>query len=292
MKLPDFAEDELLNALRTAMGAPRRAFSHTTNHVPLSHEEIERLAREGLEIPLERVEILNDETLAYKGRRVVLYIRDVKQYRNTSIHDSDLPRFHVTNCNKLKEMRSNNRYERYVVATRETGIFRINVMQPNSRRYRELDRNLRVCQFCLDTLNWDNFSTNRLSRIARTAIVQAFTLEQYFSIYQKTFIPEVPQHTSDTAPKNDYTADFQKIAAAIKKKRGYQCEECEIDLTDNSRYLHAHHRNGLQYDNQESNIALLCIEHHANQPYHGHLKKAPEYWTFLKLKSDGHFKQR
>ena len=68
------------------LGAPLRAYEGSRSSGTLTIEEIEILAREGLEIPLGEINVLEDGTLIYKNRRVVLlYIRDVKQYRKTEV---------------------------------------------------------------------------------------------------------------------------------------------------------------------------------------------------------------
>ena len=285
MKLPDFTQDVSLNALRRAMGAELREFKPPQNEDVLTPEEINRLAREGIEIPLDQVDVLPDGTLAYKNQRVVLYIRDVKQFRNRSPSDDGLPRYHVTDCDKLQEMRANHRYERYVVSTRETGEFQINLMRND--HYQQSDERLKICQFCLGKLNWDNFTVRRQHKRERLTIVRAFTLAKYFSVYPKTFIKVMPQHTDRTAPHNKYAADFGKIAERVKKMRNYRCEKCNVDLSAHRKFLHAHHKNGLQNDNRDNNIEVLCIEHHAEQPYHSHMKQHPDFWEFLRLKNAG-----
>jgi hypothetical protein len=130
MKLPDFTDDQALNELRRKMGnVTLGSFTaSTTTERFLTPEQVEQLAREGIEIPLNEVEVLEDGTLAYKGTRVVLYIRDVKQYRQAEL---SLPRFHVSDCDTLHEMRAKNRFGRYVVATRDTGTFQIRLMTYN-----------------------------------------------------------------------------------------------------------------------------------------------------------------
>jgi hypothetical protein len=110
MKLPDFSIDAQLNSLRERLRAPLRAYEPAAVSGGLTIEEIESLAREGLDIPLQDVSVLDDGTLIYKNRRVVLYIRDVKQYRQSE--PDELSRFHVANCKKLEEMRANTRIER------------------------------------------------------------------------------------------------------------------------------------------------------------------------------------
>jgi hypothetical protein len=235
-----------------------------------------------MEIPLEDVHVLPDGTLAYKNQRVVLYIRDIRHYRNRSIGDDGLSRFHVSNCEKLKEMRAHKRYDRYVVATRDTGIFQINLMS-EAGKFEKADRQLNVCQFCLGTINWQDFVEHRKYKERRAEIVSSFKLQMFFTRYGKTFISESPKYTEETGPLNDYDKNFQMIAQKIKEKRGYRCAKCGSDLSNYKKYLHAHHVNGLKYDNSESNIELLCIGEHARQPYHIHVKWMSEYKEFFQI---------
>ena len=58
----------------------------------------------------------------YKGRRVILYIRDQVQY-------GDKPgeyKFHLVDCATLKAKRNQNRYGKYVVSTSTSGKFKVN----------------------------------------------------------------------------------------------------------------------------------------------------------------------
>lgn len=285
MKLPDFSTDTQLNTLRELVGAPLRSFIPTSSSTTLTVQEIEILAREGLEIPLQDVSVFEDGTLVYKGRRVVLYIRDVKQYRRT---DTDnLPRFHVSNCDKLQEMRANNRFERYVVATRDAGLFQINLKRYNATAFEKSDEPLRVCQFCLTKLDWEGFRQTRGDRIRKREAVSEFRLGRFFEIYPRNAISHEPKHDAIDAPLNDYTSDFKEIADRIKISRGFKCDDCGRDLTKYRRFLHAHHKNGLQYDNSETNISLLCVLHHAEQYNHGQVKHTTDYKEFVRLIASG-----
>jgi hypothetical protein len=291
MKLPDFALYEPMNELRRAMGAELRYFVPAPSPGDLTVEEIEILAKEGLEIPLDEVRVLPDGTLAYKNQRVVLYIRDVKQHKHGAFAEKDLPRFHVSDCDTLQEMRANKRYHiRYVVATRDSGIFHVNLKPKNSPLYEKSEKKLRVCQNCLDKINWDDFVLKRHIEHRRNEIVQAFTLQNYFQAYGKTFINEMPMHTDATSPENTYTKQFKQIAETIKRKRKYRCDKCGGDFSQYKKYLHAHHIDGNQADDSERNIAILCIGDHAEQPYHGHMKQLPEYKEFMRLKKSGMFR--
>ena len=74
MKLPDFEADIGLNALRNAMGASLRQYTAGPSPDVLTIEEIERLAGEGIDIPLDDFRVLNDGSHFYLGRRVIVYI--------------------------------------------------------------------------------------------------------------------------------------------------------------------------------------------------------------------------
>jgi hypothetical protein len=281
MRLPDFSNDKQLNSLRERLGAPLRAYEAAVASGALTVAEIESLAREGLDIPLEEVTVLDDGTLIYKNRRVVLYIRDVKQYRKTGL--DDLPRFHISNCDKLQEMRYNNRFERYVVATRDTGVFQINLKSYGSPEYEKSDRPLRVCQLCLAKLDWMGFRAIGGDRSRKRGVVAEFKLAKFFEVYPQHIIAYEPRHDAHGAPLNDYGPEFKIVADRIKRERNYKCDDCGADLSKLQRFLHAHHINGLQYDNSDGNIAILCVRDHAEQYNHGHVKLTPDYREYVRL---------
>jgi hypothetical protein len=281
MKLPDFSIDAQLNSLRERLGAPLRAYEGSRSSGALTIEEIEILAREGLEIPLGEVNVLEDGTLIYKNRRVVLYIRDVKQYRKAEVEE--LPRFHIANCDKLQEMRANNRFERYVVATRDTGVFQINLKRYNSSAFEKSEKTLRVCQLCLSKLNWEGFKQTGGDRSRRREFVADFRLTRFFEVYPQTLMAHEPRHDAHGAPLNDYGPEFRIVADRIKRQRGYKCDDCGADLSKLRRFLHAHHRNGLQHDNSDKNIAILCVVDHAKQYNHGHVKHTSDYKEYVRL---------
>ena len=154
MKLPDFLLDEGLNKLRRAMNAELRAYNPAPAGETLTAGELERLASEGIEVPIEDVRVLNDGTNVYKGRRVIVYIRDQSQYGD----QYSLPKFHLAMCDTLARMIEEGRYKkRYVVATRDDGLFKINVI--NNEKVSASDEKLDVCQNCLQELRYKGFSS-------------------------------------------------------------------------------------------------------------------------------------
>jgi hypothetical protein len=281
MKLPDFLMNAQLNSLRERLGAPLRAYEPAAASGGLTIEEIESLAREGLDIPLQDVSVLDDGTLIYKNRRVVLYIRDVKQYRQSE--PDELSRFHIANCKKLQEMRANNRFERYVVATRDTGVFQINLKRYNSSNFERSDKNLKVCQFCLHRLNWRDFRLIGGDSSRKRGFVVDFKLSKFFELYPQNILVHEPKHDEISAPLNDYGPEFRLVADRLKRERGYKCDECGSDLSNLRRFLHAHHKNGLQSDNSDGNIAILCVLDHAKQYHHSHVRQTDDYKEYARL---------
>jgi len=180
MRLPNFLMDASLNELRSKMEATQLG---DLVLIPSPHRltlaELERLISGGIDIEsLDEVRVLQDGTLAYKDRRVMLYIRDVPEYGQHTQSIGALPRFHVSNCAKLREMRAQRRWFRYVVATREDGQFQINLVRDRGAINTRLKR-LRVCQYCLGQLRYEGFHHD-LPHSRREAIVEAFTPQNFF----------------------------------------------------------------------------------------------------------------
>jgi hypothetical protein len=284
MRLASFFDDAGLNGLRSRMGAALGTAPSVERRGRLTVVEFEKLISGGIDIQnLDEVRTLSDGTLAYKDQRVLLYIRDVPTYRSKGASPNDLPKFHVSNCKKLQDMRSQNRYGRYVVAARQDGTFQINKIEhPRSTTSLET---LYVCQFCLGRLRWNNFSHD-ISREMRLRIVRTFLLSDFFLQYPRDLVDAEGLDSESTAPLNDYTGDFGVHADAVKARSGYSCTQCLADLSAPQRrkYLHAHHMNGVKYDNSQANLVALCIACHAAQPMHSHMLSLPDYDAFMRLR--------
>lgn len=285
MKLPDFTEDRDLNALRRAMNAVLGKYVPAASVQTLTPEEIEALATEGIEIPIDQVQVLNDGTHFYKGRRVIVYIRDVAVYND----QYSMPRYHLAMCDTLARMIEQNRYsKRYVVSTREDGKF--TVQKIRGRSVVKSDEPLDICQHCLDELGYKGFSLRDKTQKRRQAVEQ-FSIHLFFEEFGKSCVWAMPRYDSQTAPPNVYSAHFYRIASTIKAQRGYRCEapNCRIDLSNTQfhRFLHAHHVNADKTDNHPSNIQLLCIRCHADSFQHSHLRESPDFAKFIDLFHEG-----
>lgn len=277
MKLPNFFEADDLIRLKRAMGLPPNKLGNLRNfqirRTGPSSEEIRQLAAEGLEVEKKDVVALPDGTLSFKDRRVLLYIRDISQYGGNY---SD-PRFHISDCATLRQMRENLRFGRFVIASRDDGLFQLHYIDSGRRT----DKRLAVCQNCLDRLNYKEFQLGRPPD-TRRAMVQEFSITEFFGTYPKTLHHAMPIHTDLTAPTNDYTRDFQCISRAYRQKRNWICEACGISLSRNEmrRYLQVHHINGLKNDNNDENLKAVCVHCHALEPLHGHVTAMRQFREF------------
>jgi hypothetical protein len=284
VRLPDFLGNTTLNDLRQQMGATTLGdITLALGEDRLTIAELEMLMTGGIDIEnLDEVVVLADRTLAYKGARVLLYIRDVNDYGRRGSGIEALPRFHVSNCKKLQEMRAQQRYFRYVVAARNDGSFQINLIRDGA--IQTSVEQLRVCQYCLGELPYDNFS-HEWPRARRLEVVAAFTVQRYFELYPRDLVTGDGLGDEATAPLNDYTGDFGKYATEVKRAAHWRCKQCRRVLEEPQmrKFLHAHHINGVKYDNSPANLACLCIDCHSKQPGHSHMGSLPELAVYRAL---------
>jgi hypothetical protein len=282
MKLTDFYKFAPLNDLRARMGIPHDVYGTLAVEISapkLTPDELVRLYEgDGIEVGLDEARVLEDGTLIYKNARVLLYIRDVHPYQE----QIDLPKFHVANCPTLKNMNEIGRSHRYLISARVDGTFKLNVFRGSTMKTE--NTSLNVCQNCLGTLEFNGFKNN-LTRPERTLHVSAFTPANFFEQYPR-LLDGTGHSGADLAPINAYPADFPKISTQVRAAAGWWCQEviCKYDCSPPSlrQYLHVHHLNGNRADSSRKNLKALCVECHAKQPKHSHVKNTPQYREFMR----------
>ena len=283
MKLPDFSENNGLNELRQQMGAELISWRSGGRWDPIDIE----LGGEGKEIPPEEIEYAPDGTLGYEGRRVVVYIRDQYVFNSHERVDPDklvdperLYKFHIAYCPTLKVMQSQNKFERYVVATRTDGKFIVNFLVGGGihDKGERVERRLYVCKNCLNKLDYKKYRTKRTQQ---SNIRESFDLKEFFETYGSQ-IKTKPTHTDITAPINKYSSDWDQISRQYKEKIGWKCEECSINLEEKTEFLEVHHEDSQKNNNREENLRALCIDCHVKQFQHQHMKHTSKHIKFLR----------
>jgi hypothetical protein len=284
MKLPDFYKFGPLNDLRSRMGIPPNVYGSLTVAISaarLTPDELDRLYDgDGLEVSIDEVKVHDDGTLIYKNARVLLYIRDVHPYHE----QIDLPKFHIAHCPTLKNMNELGRSHRYLISARIDGTFRLNVIRGDTMKTE--NQPLNVCQNCLGTLEFNGFKNN-LTRPERRVHVDVFTPVNFFEQYPR-LLDGVGHADENVAPINAYPADFPRISTQVRIAAGWRCQEvtCKYDCSPPPlrQYLHVHHLNGNRADSSRKNLMAVCVECHAKQPMHSHVKNMPQYQAFMRLR--------
>jgi hypothetical protein len=274
MKLTDFLAFKPFNDLRRQMGADELGeFSLSLNWEEISLEEVAKLQKEGIDVELDDIKFLNDGSIAYKNRRVLLYIRDWRQHGRYQSY----PKFHITNCQTLEDMTAKGRFQRYVVSTRTDGIFNYNLINSNGLEAKKEEK-LDVCKNCLKALNYNNY----LEDYAKA--FKMFDLDEFFIRFTCSPIQITPLETDRTAPLSIYPSDWNKMSTEYKNNANWTCGKCNSSFQDErSKFLHCHHKNGNTYDNRPSNIEVLCIRCHSKEAYHGTMKESRHYKEYIGL---------
>jgi hypothetical protein len=188
MHLPNFLEDPDLNALRARMGAAELgSFRLSVNAYRFTVRELELLISEGIDIKyLDEIRPLDDKTLSYKDRRVLMYTRDAPD------------RFHFSNCPTVRDMRANSSPGRHAVCAREDGSFKVDAAIGN--QVQSVLRRLPVCENCLLELAFDSYSDG-MEPTDRVRTVAAFSIARFFEKYRGNLLPDVKEGDTGRMPR-------------------------------------------------------------------------------------------
>jgi len=238
----------------------------------IAKTEIELFENEGLDTDLSDVytsqegelyTVLKDGTI----RKTIVHICIIKPYEG----EYKLPKFHIFECNTLGNMRRNDRGYRYKKASRDDGQFWI--IRGKDKSYATLN----ICNYnCLGQHNsiYDNQT------------VASFDVKSYLDAPIQHIQPYITNELDMTAIPSSYVSNWNDISRERKQYYKWICQECFYDLNDCKKYLHTHHVNADTTNNKHENLKVLCIECHAKEFQHQHIKKKPEYKQFLQIKEN------
>jgi len=253
-----------------------RRMGATPRYVDLGNSALDKLSpisielEHGIEIELKSVEVNAGSLLGYQGHQVVLYIPDHGESVEKALEDGETGRkVHVADCSTLKIMRDKGRYERYFVRNGLSPMFVVTGVNRDREEVKG-ETKLHVCKNCMKLLNYKDFKNKK--KLARSAIVGEFSLDQFFASYSSYF-KYMPSRKSSDLESNRYSSNWNEISKAYKEGLSWRCEHCSVDLSSgvHQRLLHVHHINGVKGDNSESNLKALCIDCHSKEEMHEHL---------------------
>lgn len=275
MKLVDFKNDDSFNYLRKKMKAQYIKWNGVSNWTSFDPFDFRTsfLEKGEVDIPFSQIKVSEDNSLELFGEKILVYIRDQRgNYFSTY-------KFHISNCSTLIDARKNNKYNKYVASVNTSNKFMVNIIHSENWIEENIEVQMNVCKNCLSKLNYKGYKNRNM----KDQVYNNFNLEEFFSLYKNQSILK-PKHTNITAPLNNYTSDWDEISNNIKNTVNYKCQKCFIDLSNYTKYLHVHHKDGIKSNNRSSNLIPLCIECHSNEPEHGQLKAHPDLHKFKIIK--------
>jgi hypothetical protein len=208
--------------------------------------------------------IRDDAILKSGNTPVALYIKWSRMI-NSSSPIGGLPRLHLVNCSKLKEMKSAGRINRYVATSETSGLYDL-LSGSNQIGFK---RPLLVCQACLTSIRREhpNAAGINLSKSSNE-----INLASWFSLSPGS----IPHSNLFSTPKmvstGGYTQDWNRISQNKRDSAGWKCSDCKVNLTNHKYLLDTHHVDGNPQNNIDSNLAVLCRVCHSNQPMHQHMR--------------------
>ena len=286
LRLPDFREHGGLNELRRRMGASLVEFdAEQSGPRRITRKDLERLQTTGIIVNPGEIENLANGVFSYQGVPVLLYIFSPTHWNEG---DDRLPRYHLCNCRTWRDMKAKGRSDRYVASTRVDGYFELDVYIASLEKSRKQLEQLKVCQNCLDHLHWNGFTNDgSLGSAERARHVASFALAEFFEHFNRSMVREKPKWTPSTMPSASYSDDFDEISSRARATAKWRCQVTDcgrlLAASWQRRYLHVHHRNGVRGDNSPENLMVICLECHAKQPGHEHMRNSRDLHEFRQL---------
>jgi len=270
VNLPDFSRVLAFIELRDQMGAleiaqlPEVEFVRTKEE---QHEVVEvdkddqqlqvDLAGRGRKASKSELKADKNGLLTYKGRKVAAYIRDQRWNVDVETKTSTY-RFHLLDCSTMQSMRDVGRERRYLATQRSDGHFEVNYEQEwgGKSRKQTADFKLTLCYNCQVLLRQKNL------------FFEPFNLKRFFDRHDSS-VPKTVRRIETVTTRQDYQPDHDELAKAYKEKADHTCQKCNVVCPAGGGLLNLHHCNGDPSDNRHSNLRVLCLLCHSNEPYHG-----------------------
>jgi len=217
------------------------------------------------------ITILKDGTV----RKTIVYISEIKRWTLETY--GNYPKFHIFNCHTLVQMQNGGKSERYKKTLRSDGKFLMVISGEQSADTRHIP--LEICGNCLNQYN-----TKFHTRYSKANFNIKEYIEQPITTHHMDLNGMVFKDDLETVPQF-YAKNWNQISSELKKIKNYTCQKCDIHLKEAQKYLHTHHVDSNPSNNIIGNLKVLCIECHANEFNHAHIKQNIYYDDFLTYKA-------
>ena len=262
-----------LDQVRRRIGAPLLKWDAPTDELD-ERQKIRIELTKGVELTLDKVEI-SGGLFEHKGEQVVIYIKDHTHKTSRPnrtvedlVNDPNLcNRVHLLECETIENMRSQGRYDRYVVTNRRDNKYMIDVLGSNGRA-KEIENVLRPCKNCLKALNYNGYNEAG-RRSEKKSIFDTFDMEAFFESFSTFFFPR-PSRWANQARASEYVRGWEALSRRMRNAANWTCQDCGVNLEDRRyrKFLHVHHVNGVKDDNAPSNLEVVCASCHKLKPGH------------------------
>lgn len=225
----------------------------------------------GVAIKISDVKVDGNGLFSYEGQRVLIYIKNTRQPEEVLLRNrAKSKRFHFRDCEKIREMKSLKKYQRYVAIARTDGLFPVFSLEAD-RSNRALEAPLGPCKYCLGEFNYLQYAD--VGDEAKKYIWERFSVADFFANHPSA-IEDVPDAQDTHVVPDGYTPDWQEVSAHAREAARWTCQICSVDLAEARHLLHVHHVNSTKSDNRKANLRVLCLECHRKEPLHGSMHAA------------------
>lgn len=199
------------------------------------------------DVSFSEIQLVDGRMIMKEGENEYLMFAYLKKY-NTGKHRG-YPKFHTRECKTIKK---------YVFAQfTYTNQMPVDVYSTSEGRLIR-DVNLDLCKNC-----------------SNEGILAVFSK----SDWQDQVLDYVATLSNPITRKDGYITYWAQVSEAYRTKKNWTCEKCKLNLKEDRRYLHTHHKDGDKLNNNRSNFECLCILCHAFE----HFDKEKRGEGFLEL---------
>lgn len=266
MKLTDHFEK--LESIRDKMGGNVNHHDFSVDYREYKLDE-KTLRKKGILVRSNEISVVG-QYLSYSGKHLaVAYIYNSKSTFQTLRFNQPWfksPKFHITWCKTLSDMKDYGRIARYVLSRSINNRYRMEALETEvdqiekfGERHEVTNIRLFPCRNCLDALSYNGYSSADEEQ-AKVKQVEEFSVTDFLDEAEGDFfdLAQLPLESALDAKPGGYTSDFRKVSLRLREKNNWTCSKCKVNMQSKRRGLHTHHVNGVKYDNSEQNLMVLC----------------------------------